>query len=470
MRIRVSVKKLTAASLAIIFIVFFHVLNNVYVDDGDTVAWCKGITPFILVLLCSSLLIIHIMAPPNRLIIYLVTVLYFIFHFSHIILQGFEYDFGTNTRNNVFFRQTEVNVINATHIEISACLGLVLGIILFFLFYNEKPMPKEQSYIEHNVESLSIILIIVGFIADLISSGQAIMALFLGGYANVQDTISGAFYGIKIFSYLLLPGVLIYIQDRNKSNARRRNILILFIFYKVIMMFSGLRAYGLINIMIVTYVYFRNEKIQKIRFRHVILAILALQIGGGLIVGIREARTTGMDIGTIVSYMFDFRSNILFNMLSEFGITQNVVCEVLKGMNGAGNCGRQLLYSLLIVIPGISKIAPNLDYSSAFLEDSLQIHNYGGSYVADILFDFGENGVLIGCIILGIFFTALYEWYERNIQENNRLYVAIASPIIVDFIFCVRSSMAKMPRMIVWYLSVVLFLGVITKTKSRKVK
>jgi hypothetical protein len=186
-----------------------------------------------------------------------------------------------------------------------------------------------------------------------------------------------------------------------------------------------------------------------------------------MLVGIREARTSGMNIETIISYTFNLKANILFNMMSEFGITQNVLCLVQDSVEGFGNKGLQLLYSFIIMIPGISTIAPNLDYKNAFLEDTLNIHNYGGTYVGDILFDFGRDGLLLGCIVLGILFAALYEWFERNIEEGNTLSVAIAAPVITELIFSVRSSLAKMPRMVSWYLAVIIFLVLFTKSVRR---
>lgn len=466
----VSKNKFIKGIISIVFMVIFLIFNNIYVDKGNSVTWSATITPFILILLTTDLIILKNILPRRRTLLYAVIICFFVFHFSHVILQGMYYEFGTNTRNNIFFRQEIHIIFEATHVQITAITGMMIGIILYYIFYREKAVLIDSKLLGVDSKALCALFIIVGFIADILNSGQAIVSLFIGGYANVQESISSVFYGFRLLSYLLLPGILIYIQDRNKSAKKRRLILIIFMIYKTIMMLSGLRAYGLINILLAMYVYYRNEVNQKIRIKHVVLALVALQFGGGLIIGVREARTAGMDIRIICDNMFDVKSNILFNMMSEFGITQNVICEVLSAKNGIGNNGMQLLYSFLIIIPGISKIAPNLNYSAAFLEDSLQIHNYGGSYVADILFDFGTNGILPGCVILGVFFAMLYELFERNLQANNIKCVAVLAPIIVDFIFCVRSSMAKMPRMVCWYLIIVLFLTVIANMKGSEVR
>lgn len=472
MKIKVERKQFVRSFFWIIVLFMMLAFNSFYSDTGDATNWSKNITPFILILFFISLTVIKTMSPAKRIILYVTVILFFIFNFSHVILQSLNYDFGTNTRNNVFFRQVLSDIFISTHIQITALIGLLIGIVVFFLFYKKRPTIPRKVYVEKNGKTVATIMILIGLVADIVYSGNAIIAFITLGYAGVQDTISGTFYGVKILSCLLLTGILILIQNREISKKKRRSILTVFIVYKVIMMISGLRAYGLINIFVALYVYFRNESNQKLKLKlkHIICGLVVLQLGGGFIVGIREARTTGMDIALIVRYMFDLRSNIIFNMMSEFGITQNVICEVIKGTNGNANMGRQLLYSFIIVIPGISYIAPNLDYDAAFLEDSLKIHNYGGSYVADVLFDFGQYGVLIGCIVLGLIFAALYEWFEREIQENNKLYVAVASPIIVELIFCVRSSMAKMPRMIVWYLIITFIICKITGVQSRKAK
>lgn len=462
---KISRKKSLAAVIALCSMMGFYYYSNLMTYNSS---WINETAIFIIILFLTQLVLVRKVIPPKRVIIYVVLAFLFIFHFSHIILQAVQYDFGSNTRNNVFFRFNDNIVYQATHYGIEGSIGIFIGIVLYYTFYKKRRIRKEKLFIEKDNCVLAIIFVVIGLIADITYSLNSIIAMFTGGYALVQESLTSMFYGVRVVSYLLLAGILLLLQNDRLSLQRKKIILYIFIGYKILMMLSGLRAYGLINILLCLYVFYRNVDKIKFNIKFILLGLLALQLGGGLIIGIREARTTGMELGSIIGYMFDIRSNIVFNMMSEFGITENVLCVLASTLEGIASGGKQLLYSFIIIIPGIGSIAPGLDYDNAFMESKLNIHNYGGTYIGDMLYDFGALGLLLSCIVLGLFFAFLYEWYERNIEEGHKINVAVASPIIVDFIFCVRSSLAKMPRMIAWYLAVAGVLVLLTNSFSRK--
>ena len=154
--------------------------------------------------------------------------------------------------------------------------------------------------------------------------------------------------------------------------------------------------------------------------------------------------------------------------MAEFGGTQNVVCQVVSTFGGTAAGGKQLLGSILSIIPGISSIV-TMDFSKMSLESAMNSHAIGGTYIGDLLFDFGSPGLFWSAIILGIVFFEIYELYEKSIVRSNYFYVALLAPIIVDLIFCVRSSMAKMPRMTIWYLVLFLLLHLLLNRKVHSI-
>ena len=460
-----------AKKIPIFFIsVFLSLIFFFYIDNYSYNSfWLSEITIFIVLLFSVLFCLFSRTIPSKRLFIYIFFLLTFVFHFSHIILEAINYDFGTNTRNNVFFRHDDFTVFMATKRGLIACIGLFLGITTYYTFFKNKlPSPSKQTTFPNR--NLAYILIIIGVISDFSRYLNLIIEMYSGGYASVQASIVDSFYGYRLLSYLLLPGILLLILDKRRSIQKRKHILYAFILYKFLLMFSGGRAYCLLNIILAVYVFYKYNDLLKIRFniKTVFLCFLLIQFIGGGLIGIREARTTGMELSTVIEHMFDLKSNIVLNLMSEFGITENVLCVIEKNFQGISHNGVQLLYSFLIIIPGISMIAPNLDYKNAFLESNLDIHNYGGSFIGDMLYDFGENGVLLACFMCGLFFSKLYEWYEKQIDLKNYLSVALFSPIIIDFLFCIRSSLAKMPRMISWYVLIFMFFLILSKLHSFK--
>lgn len=463
-----STKNLLVGISAILSMMMCSVIINRLEDSHRVLSWESTAVIIIFVLLAIQILTLKIMLPPKRALIFTLVVLEFIFHFSHVFLQSIDYDFGSNTRNNVFFRFSDDVVMDSTLFGMFAVMYIFIGIVLFYMFYS--PSKKKISVVSREQKHLyAWIFIALGLIGDLPLALMSLTSSMFGNYMDVQTTVSNTFYGIRLLSYLLLPGIILLIQDRNMIQYQKI-ILWTFIIYKLITMFSGLRAYALINILLIIYIYMRQNNYFKMKVKHLLIGLSIVKMGGGLLIGIRESRTSGVDFSTIFDYIFDFKSDILFNLMGEFGITQNVVALVTNNLHDIPALGTQFLYSLLIIVPGISYIAPELDYNLAFMENRYLMHNYGGSFIGDLLYDFGPDYYIFACVVLGWLFALFLEWYEDKIDFRDNMVIAIFSPIVVEMLFCIRSSLAKMPRMSMWYLLMVFFIVYITNKTSRYIK
>lgn len=468
---KISLKKIFLTILAIIIMViginFIPQRNNFSL----IIEWCQSITIFIFVLASYQIITLHIVIPKRQWLYVIFFILIYLYHFSHIILQGINYDFGSNTRNNVFFRFSESTVVDSTILSLKFVWALYVGAMLYFCFkHNREPKKiwciKKSDNNEKKMKKFSLALLLVGFIFDFYYSINTILATLTGGYGNITEGMSH--YLIKIIGYLLLPGVILLITDKSIRKVKKNIVLVLFVFWKLFTMISGLRAYSLISIMMICYIYFRTNMKQKISLKYIVLLLVVIQLGGGIIVGIRETRIEGVNIKVILQYMFDIKSNIILNMMSEFGITQNVICVILEGANGVAAGGAQLLFALLTAVPWISKIMPNVQFDKMNYDELFNMHNYGGSLIGDSLFDFGVHGGLFFCIILGVILAYLFTKYEEAIRFNFQEGIAVFSPIMVDLIFSIRSSLAKMPRMIVWYLIFYMILRFLFNRKTNK--
>lgn len=475
MSLKVSKRRLGVGCVSIIMMITFLLWNQTLLTTNNFQQYSKLVTPFILIMFFTQLVLLKFLLPRRRLLMYLVVTLFYIFHLSHVILNSFGYDFGSNERNNILFRFSGGICIEATNLILKACCGFFIGITIYFIFCNHTGrFETKMNYygIERKNDFLSnkflcILCIVIGFLADIFFSITAIIAQRTYGYEAVGESTAAISYAVRLASYLLLTGVLLIIQDESASLRKKRIVVLLFCTYKFVIMSSGLRAYSLINIIITLFAYFKmTSSSTKIKLKHMILGLISIQLVGGIIVGIRETRAMGIDFKIIASYMFDVKSNILFNMMGEFGITQNVICAILAATKGVAAGGTQLISSFILMIPFASKLFPRYDFNSAMLESKLNIHNYGGSYIGDVLFDFGSSMIIPSCIILGIIFAVLFEWFEYNLETRNIEKTAIMAPIIVEFVYCVRSSMAKMPRMIAWYVILVSLLVLFANIKK----
>lgn len=465
LRFHFSINKI-AVGFLLIFINCFLLLF--FPDFTTLYEWCSKVTFFVLFTCVIQLTSLYYVSPKNRMFIYFMIVISYVFHFSHIILTAFGY--------KVLFEGTSLYALSFSFDDIytgslmsaEAIMGMFVGFMLFAIFHNKNS--DVIVCINHNTRSpysktFCKALIIIGLLSDLVKN-TIVFTQTVSGYANLVGTSIP--YPLLLLSYMLLPGVLILVTDDTIAKKNKTTVVYMFVIYRVLTMIGGLRAFALLNIFIAVYVYYRRYSIHRIRVKDIITLVVVGQLMGSLLIAIRNTRAEGIDITRVVLSMFDFGSNVLFEMMSEFGITQNVINLTISSLKGVASGGTQLLYSIVSIIPG-TRMFFNWDFSSMCLEDVLDLHRYGGSYIADLLFDFGTSGVLWFAVILGLIYASFFETYERSIISNSPKFVVLWSPVIVEMIYCVRSSLTKMPRMICWYLILFFVLHFVFYTKTRNV-
>ena len=189
--------------------------------------------------------------------------------------------------------------------------------------------------------------------------------------------------------------------------------------------------------------------------------MIILQLGTGVLVGIRDSRHEGVDIGTIVNAMFDFKNSAIISSLSEFGYSINIINVVLE--NGGNKAHGGLLYCLLDVVPYISSFTGEGNERS--MDAILGLRNIGGNVIADLLFGYGRNAIFFTSFIVGLLYSFFFELFERAMEKRDPFILAYSFPILVDLIFCARSSITKMPREIAWYFIIIYLLTVVFPRK-----
>ena len=183
-------------------------------------------------------------------------------------------------------------------------------------------------------------------------------------------------------------------------------------------------------------------------------------------VAVRETRQTGVDLSVMAG--MGVANNPILDLLAEFGITLNVLIVDLRELAGRGMDGGQLYTSLLSIVPGASSLFPGVDFDGLTMDTALDLRGIGGSYVGDLLFDFGIKGIIWSSFVLGIFISWMFETFETAIENKRYALLAFLFPLTVDVVFCVRSSLAKMPREIVWYFFIFMALKIVLSKAPQK--
>ena len=448
--------------------VVFVVLSIFFVimipeSTSATTGWCRSIALFLFVLFIFQVLSFRwVLGKQSHVLPIIFLLILYIFNFPQIVLNGFNIDPSDETNPAKMLVNSSM-ITTSVHVAITSIVGLFLGMTIFYIVRNKDFITRDISVVKEYSTVAILTIFILGLIADIIAN---VVTVVLYGYST--DIVEGIPYMniVRFFSLLLPSAVILSFTKHSYSLVSKRNILLLFVLYKFLCIMGGYRGFALINILLVLFSYYKLCSPFKIKSKHIIIGVILLVLGSGLMVGVRESRHEGVDIKMVVDAMFDFEHNAVLNLLYEFGGSINVVNVVLSEIGE--NSSKGLLDSFLNIIPGTSSLG--LSSAENSMDSELGLRFLGGNLIADLLYGYGRNAMLISSFILGIIFAFFFEMFEKALEKRDPFILAYTFPIIVDLIFCSRSSITKMPREIVWFFLLIFFLTAIFPRKKYKVK
>lgn len=417
----------------------------------DTESTIK-VTLYTIFLLAFQLFSFKFLLPSNSTLIVVFLVLSYLFNLSQIVLNAFDYELSDSLLSLSVLKSNYSG--DAINVALKSIVGIYLSIITYYTF--RRPESKCIAY-SYNTTAFICISFIIGLVCDVFNN---VIAVLTFGYANTEST--PLLFISRIFSLLLISSVIMYIMSDRYTKRSKRVLAIVFITYKLICMLTGYRAYALISIFLFLYVYFRCSAGFNIKKKHIFLGLLCTQVLSSVLVSVREMRQTSVDATIVIDNIFSFNNTIILDILAEFGITLNVISTVVGEMNGVGTGGDQVLSSFLSVIPGARLLFPNMDLSKMNMDEYLGIHGIGGSYIGDLVFDFGTEYITLVSIIFGLVYTYLFDKFELSLKKGNYMFAVFWAPLIVEMIFSIRSSTYKLPRLIIWYAIIFLTIRIIS--------
>lgn len=416
--------------------------------------WCRQITYVVVSLLLYQLITLKWMMTEFRVLPLAFILVLYIFNFSQVALYGFDLEQVDRHEgfSSIFYFS---NVPEAVDIALKSITGIYIALCFSLIFQatnNSKHIEIKERIVKVYRQPAVLLIFIVGFIADIICNVFVVLTI---GYAQIDNV--PYLNIVRYFSLLLPSAVVLIISDPISSLKKKQIVFVSFIAYKVICMLGGYRAYAFISILLAFYVYYKICEPFRIRFKHIIIGLVVIQLGSGLLAGIRDTRQQGVNVQSVLASTFDLNNNAVFSLLSDFGVTLSIISTVLDATNGKPIQGSYLMGSLTTIIPGASSLVQNTGYQN--MEEELGLRNAGGSLIGDLVFDYGVDKILFTSIILGLLYGFIFEKFEQSIKNLSPFALAYLFPVLVDLIFCARSSLAKMPREIVWYF---LLLGLFT--------
>ena len=443
--------------IAGIFIISIFLLLIMPDSEGKAASpeWCREVSYYLFVLLAFQLFFLKWIMRDFRILPLIFIIILYLFNFPQIILYGFDLEQVDRHEgySSIFYYS---NVPDVFVIAVRAIMAIFWGFCATISFQskNGNKVANKDVYIRVYRQPSVLLIFTIGFIADLICNVFVVITM---GYADIDNVPYMNI--VKYFSFLLSASVVIIFANPTVSLSTKRNVLIAFLIYKLLCMFGGYRGFALINILLVLYVYHRICLPFKFRAKHIILGLLIIQLGSGMMKGIRDTRQEGVDVGKVVTSMFDLNNNAVLALLSDFGVSLGITCEVMETTNGKPIEGTYLFGSIATVVPGSSSLVKRFGYHN--MDEELGLRNAGGSLIADLVFDYGAESILWTALILGMIYGFIFERFESSLKHLSPFALAYLFPILVDLIFCARSSLAKIPREVVWYFLIIGFFTII---------
>ncbi len=428
---------------------------------GDVDTWCWEISIFSLMVLIFQLYSFRWFTVKKHLLLPTFIVLSYLFHLSHIALYLYDPQIAEQFKENSAMRRS--GTIEAVTIAVRAMICIYWGAVTFLTLWKKKKSIILDTKVYQPRIVFIIIITIVGFLAD---ASYTIYVSIIEGYGNDEANMFTTI--IRPFTFLLPAGIAFILLRTTLSLKTKNFFFFLFILYKGVSMMGGYRAFALITIVLAFYFYTRVCYRIKINFKTIAIGIIFVYVGSIAMVGIRDTRHEGVSMAEIQELTSQSDVNPILNQLSEFGLTLNVTSVLLDAKHGEASGGDNIIIAFLSVVPGISGIIEDTNIKS--LNTALNLQSAGGSYISDLLYDFGTYGIIPASLLFGLLFGKVFNIFESDIDRKYYNHVAFLFPVMVDFIFCIRTSMVRLPRVFVWYALIFFFFWLIFSGKGIKFK
>lgn len=349
-------------------------------------------------------------------------------------------------------------------------LAFGLGYLLVYENH-ENVIVNEKSYSNGMIFSVGLIIFIIGFLSNFLTSMRVVSATQAAGSYSAYSNVSTSGV-VATLAYLMVPGIVFIIYS-HKCSKTSENILVLgaIVYFILMMSLSGSRKTQIFSIFILvisTLVLKQNDKDKK-KFGFLTYAFLLL--GGLLFLDLLYViRTYRMNLPLIIPNFFESLTNFSFvgkligETFAETGLTFYSVASIVTCVPSVFpyELGATLFKSLPSILP-IGQIASDLFNSAS---STTVINQYlrvpvGASLIGDLYWNFGMIGGIIIALIIGIIAAKIF---KSLYQKSLITYFSVFYIVIIG----VRAGIFELTRPLAYVLIIPAILFLILNRISNK--
>lgn len=443
---------------AIVAYIFLCLLQNIVLrifdDEYAYRTWLNLIGIFALF---NIVLVLYYQQKMSGLCINIASIFIFLsylFHFGQVFLLMIKPDYNT------YIVISEYSSENVEGLMYS--LNIILLISFFSIVFTKNGKKykgcliriKEMQPIEMRKAGRLIIIFTLPlfFYRIFISvNNTRIYGSYSAAYGVTVDLFSGV-YG-AIVSWLAIGFIFSLWACNNKKQSRRLYIFAMVVY--MLSMLSGERMQATISICVISYCYFRDNdykcKTHDISFKNFLKLMSMCLLLIVLLNTIVNVRDNGISLMSVTGYIFGGGTDFVINALAEFGgsiITVTAACREIP-VNIPFNLGLSYLESLCLIGVNIGGLFNGILDNIAFTRSFVVRFSYGGSYIGELFYNFGQFGYLVAPMV-GYIIGKLSVNMETLVRNKNYTKASYYIMVMYSLMSWVRGYANSLTRGIVW--------------------
>lgn len=375
---------------------------------------------------------------------------------SYVFLLGryFVYALGQADNYNLFFYRYSNGELYRTALF---SLSFIQAIFCGFLFYSEGTAKELQGQVDKiNSDKMlfyiGIILFIIGFPCEVYRN-FIIMFTQMATDKYIAENLIGMNGVVTSLGRLAAVAVLFIICSKKLKKNSAEIITFLFIAIEMGMsIFTGARSYTVIAAIVIVICLINMYGIE-LSLGKIIGFIIIGYLCICFISSISDVRTlSGVTLSLFIKTWVNniFSGKILYEVLLEFGNTQNTIGMGLKYLDGTDEFrrGKTIVLAWLSAIPGIQRLIPQISliYNPIdIMKEYMPGYYFGGSLALDMYMNFGKFGIITS-IFLGIILSKMMQVNEQTDLKSYGLFYGM----YYIFLRMVRCGISEVTRLLIY--------------------
>lgn len=439
------------------FIISFFIISSLLsiiliyqINDLEIYKWTKVFSYVLLVNFCIQLLVLKSIGIKLFSLTGLFIGLSYLFHYGQILIMGLFPNYEFEIFNYIKFY--DIMLIKEAAIYSFIVIIMVnIGIIIsHMLSKDSKSINKMENVINstYRCKKIGWILIVLLFPLELYIKITKIVISFSQGYLSTYGIGLPGFVGaIASLSYMGFALILLGYSENKKMSFYILSFLISYFF---ITMLSGHRGHQLT--MILFYLYIYMNYINKVKFKKIIIILILSYVAIALLNSIADFRRLfNKDIGKLIGiFLKNLKGDSIKNLITELGGTIKTLYLTLKQIpyNKPHTWGSNYFLGFFSIFPDVGDIFSDINSNAKFTKN-LVGHALGGSYIAELYYNFSYYGVIFA-IFIGIFINHISQKIDRLLNTKNYLKAIYYFPLFQYILWWVRGTFPAMLRPFFW--------------------